>query len=1199
MNDISFIQEYKPIFIEFSTIPEEIEYNHPAICQISKILQYNAEKGFITALVSDSVGKEILGFFYGETAYLISQVPDSLVPLFIMILKGKRKQMSGDRYFLEIHHVILDNFTYINSSAIGGHEYCETQSFLDLFFNPYDEVNIYMFWGTLIHDYLALVFSDPKIGVSGSTGSTGSASFIPSKNDILSSFQEALVQNWDSLVVLGLNQSNIMAEFRSNFLDNEIRFILEHLVELKKAYGSFSISCEKFIKSPVLGLQGRVDRFVLDKSQTHFTMIETKTGRSKRSSQAIAFYQSIAYVAILQDLYGWQLDKILIEYPRHPPAERCSEYIVGTTKSDNVNNTGDIALETSESTQVISPNLISTPEFLKILSIRNKLWGFLHGIPPKSESTDGASCGRCSAKNACDFYKVLYPNLFNSNFLLDQKNSPDRETREPKKESSELSLFFQKDAKSRALLKQIVTYDTWFRMLLDKELEAGKYREWERFGNLEIQEGKGWTLGNLRISRDLTEAVELSANQKYIYHFTKTGENLSPNLRLRAGDYILLSPQTMNKFQIGGITGILTQITSEIVEVETQEPLESLVPSYGQVPFRIDLSSSSYMLRIQKETLDKFLRFSLSSNYATAHRLREILFFQEFPRLNPAGIYSFSSSSDDSLYKHLDESQQKAIEMVLRSNDLTLIQGPPGTGKTTLIVAIIQEYLGFLRSGSHQQSTSLDRYLVSSKNYLPPKLPILVCAFTNKAVDNIIVKLAEKHPNIKCLRIGNPHASTSDSVRQRNLEFLSLTDKKLANGKIVQGVDSLKARILLEKVDVIATTTTMAAGMLLSKFQFHLVIIDEAGQVVEPAALSALVKGDKFLLVGDHQQLPPINQGTPQEISALVSEFDSSDVYKKFGFSLERGLEKTLFERLVEKYLLTQNYILLTYQYRMNERISTFISNSFYEGKLIPGNIGGKDVGQQTLSDFYSRYGIKFQKDRSIRTWVQVWNPKSPMVFIDTHLLDSPDSSIDKEGAIGDSKFNRTEVGLIGHILQEFIDLLGDSIITETNLEKILSQIGIISGFRAQNAQISEKVRDILDTSLSPTLKKMFPASDSTDSADSIDATNLSSHLVVDTVDRFQGGEREIILYSMVDSNSKAILSPLNEDPRRLNVAISRAKKKIVFVGNSLTLTTVNGYDSPSTIRAKKIYQELITYIQNLGGYISVDPQKFENLEKL
>ncbi|MHA1618468.1 MAG: DEAD/DEAH box helicase, partial [Promethearchaeota archaeon] len=945
-------------------------------------------------------------------------------------------------------------------------------------------------------------------------------------------------------------------------------------------------------------------------------------------AQAIAFYQSIAYIAILQDLYGWHLDKILIEFPRHHPSERCAEYVVGTAGNNIDGNTGEDsdtkATENSNSSQFISHNLISTPEFLKIIGIRNKLWGFLQGIPPKSDSVDGAACGGCSAKNTCDFYKTLYPTLFNHNCLAKQIQKPVQETSESektelektepektksKKGDSIIDTFFNKDAKSRALLKRIRVYDTWFRFILDKELETVKSQRWERFGNLEVQEKKGWAIGNLVISESKAESMDMSDTQKYIYQFIMDEKNPLPNLRLRAGDYILLSPQTLNKFKVGGISGILTKISSNQLEIETREPLESLVSSYTKFTYRIDSSSSSYMLRIQKETLDKFLRFSLSSNYPTVHRLREILFFQEFPRLSNSKTPLLSTSSKDSKYSHLDTSQKKAIDMVMRSKDLTLIQGPPGTGKTTLIVAIIQEYLNFLssdsgskaiiqsgkgiksKSRSQQRSSSLDRYLKPSKNYLPPKIPILVCAFTNKAVDNIVVKLIEKHLDIKCLRIGNPNASKSDSVRQRNLEYLCQTKKKLANGKIIQGVDPFKARILLESADVIATTTTMAAGRLLSQYQFQLVIIDEAGQVVEPAALSALLKGDKFLLVGDHQQLPPINQSNPQEIPALISEFESSDLYKQFGFSLERGLEKTLFERLVEKYEKTQNYILLAFQYRMNKCISTFISNSFYGGRLIPGNIGGKDVGLQNLNDFYGKYDIKFGDDRPIRTWDQVWDPEYPMVFLDTQFMEAPDSSADRKGLKGDSKYNRSEVGLIGKIIQEFIELIAQSISSETNIEEILSQIGIISGFRAQNTQLSEKVRDLLDTSKNTTLKEMFLAPDTVEIDSDAGTIGLHKNLLIDTVDRFQGGEREIILYSMVDSNPKAILSPLNEDPRRLNVAISRAKKKIIFVGHSPTFTTINAFDSPETIHAKTIFQDLIKYIRKLGGYVSLPPQ--------
>ena len=92
-----------------------------------------------------------------------------------------------------------------------------------------------------------------------------------------------------------------------------------------------------------------------------------------------------------------------------------------------------------------------------------------------------------------------------------------------KKEDSSISAIFQKNAKSRALLKRIRAYDTWFRLILDKELETVKHQGWERFGNLEVQEQKGWAIGNLVISKTKAEVMDMSDNQKYIYQFIKEG----------------------------------------------------------------------------------------------------------------------------------------------------------------------------------------------------------------------------------------------------------------------------------------------------------------------------------------------------------------------------------------------------------------------------------------------------------------------------------------------------------------------------------------------------------------------------------------------------------------------------------------------------------------------------------------------------
>lgn len=1175
MNIISPIQDFKPVKIIFPKVPEEISHQSPLVCVLIAILQINEEKGFVTAKLADSKKQEVLGFFYGETAEILNQLDSASLPISIVILKGRIKNISSTQVYVEIHHVILDNFTFMNSSSIGGYEYCETQSFLDHYFTPYENVNVYMFWGNLIHDYLAILFEKIQSPVRNQRNL---------ENEILSAFYEAMLSNWQYFVVLNKSVSSILKEFKSNFLTYELEFINQHLLEMESTNGEFEIFCEKFIRSPILGLQGRIDRLVLDKKTKVFSLIETKTGRSKRSSQAIAYYQGLAYTSILQDLYGWSIDKILIEFPRHPPEERMAIYPFPEMKDEK------------------ETNFFEIPEFLKILSIRNQLWAFTKGISPKKH--DDSPCGRCSGKNACDYYKVLYPEFFEPKNPIHLKSNPDDiSIPQTFKNSQASEALFGKGAKSKALLQKFRAYDRWFRVLLDVELESVNQNYFNHWEDINIQELKGAAIGNLQIFGEISHEKELDESQFIKCVFTKIAKEKLHNQNLRKGDYIYLSAQTLNRFRYSGIGGIITYIDSKKVEIQIEKSLGSQFPDPTHQIYRIDKSASTYMIQVQKESLDHFLRYSISSDLPDIHHLRELLFFDKFPKMYKGN--QATKPLNSSLFARLDVSQQKAVATILNSSDMTIIQGPPGTGKTTVIIEIIHQFIQQLKNqgetpiqkskeGSkvtslHKKSTSksknqfsIDQFLKSKRKSPVRRIPILVSAYTNKAVDNIIEKLLEYYPNIKCVRIGNIHSSQSQIVNDFNLEKLCATNISLPNKHTLNIIDPLKVRVILDNIEVVAATTTTISGLLLSQREFELVILDEAGQVIEPAAISALIKGKKYVLVGDHKQLPPIVAKDPINYGKLFSIEDDTSIFSKFGFDIDKGLEKTLFERLVEKFKHTLNFVFLAYQYRMNHQISGFISSKFYDDDLLNGIVNQTEIAQQSLKEFYCSKNINTNLDYLPKFYEKVWNFNPSMIFIDTHIISSFDSSTirstEPNDEILESKYNLTEVDIIRSLISTFTQILDENKIKSEIRVEIGTRMGVISAYRAQNTKIAEKLESLnnyqCDNSRQNKLDNSFQT--------------YLDEITIDTVDRFQGSEREIIIYSFVDSNPNQIISRLNSDPRRLNVAISRAKKKIIFIGNSSTLTQINAHDTPEIIKIKTLHLQLLNDIKANEGYLEI-----------
>jgi ATP-dependent RNA/DNA helicase IGHMBP2 len=439
--------------------------------------------------------------------------------------------------------------------------------------------------------------------------------------------------------------------------------------------------------------------------------------------------------------------------------------------------------------------------------------------------------------------------------------------------------------------------------------------------------------------------------------------------------------------------------------------------------------------------------------------------------------------STDYINPNLNSSQQAAVKNILRAQDLAIVHGPPGTGKTTTLVAAIN---ALIAQGEPQ---------------------ILVVAPSNTAVDLLSEKLSETGLNV--LRIGNPvrvterlQKLTLDSrmaeheqmkevkkLKKMASEFKNMAHKyKRSFGKaereqrkalfneahrIMRDVaknEEFVAEDVISKAQVITATLVGADHHTIKDLTFKTVIMDEAGQALEPAAWIPILKAQRVILAGDHLQLPPTVK------------------------LQQSGLTTTLLEKCVD--LHPESVTLLEEQYRMNTQIMGFSSLKFYNNKLTAHPL----VANRLL------------------------NPEDkPFTFIDTAGAGY------EEQAEGTSTANLEEAAfVVRHIVAMNYNNVSVAVIAPYK-----EQVGLLKGLL------------------------------------------LGTAVEVNTVDGFQGQERDVIYISLTRSNSDGTIGFLS-DYRRMNVAMTRARLKLVLVGDSATLAQT------------PFYAELIAYAESLGGYESI-----------
>jgi len=450
----------------------------------------------------------------------------------------------------------------------------------------------------------------------------------------------------------------------------------------------------------------------------------------------------------------------------------------------------------------------------------------------------------------------------------------------------------------------------------------------------------------------------------------------------------------------------------------------------------------------------------------------------------------------------LNSSQQAAVTKILSANDLAIVHGPPGTGKTTTLVQAIKAII----KTEHNQ--------------------VLVVAPSNTAVDLLSEKLSDEGLNV--LRVGNPAkvserlmSLTLDSkmaehsrmkemkkMKKQAAEFRNMAHKyKRTYGKaerdqrkalfdearnIMKEVINTEQYIiddLVAKAQVITATLVGANHYTVRNIKYHTVVIDEAGQALEPACWIPILKAQKLVLAGDHCQLSPTIKSNE---------------------AAQKGLSNTLLEKMVALY--PESVILLEEQYRMNELIMGYSSRIFYEGRLK----AHESVAKHLL----------FPED-------------NPLAFIDTAGCGFDEKSE------GTSTSNPEEATFLFKHLTQMVSTLNNYYEAAN-----FPTIAIISPYKRQ----VDLLKDLLMHS--PDLQLYGDA------------------ISVNTIDGFQGQERDIVYISMTRSNPDSKIGFLSEI-RRMNVAITRARKKLVIIGDSATLSQL------------PFYAGFISYAEVNNAYVS------------
>lgn len=550
----------------------------------------------------------------------------------------------------------------------------------------------------------------------------------------------------------------------------------------------------------------------------------------------------------------------------------------------------------------------------------------------------------------------------------------------------------------------------------------------------EARAAKGTALINLKIV-DMVQPL----GDEYVHHFGASQEDFSSS-SFEVGEYLIVSTDTRCSVAAGRVT----KVESNIITLTLPRDLSH---QYASSSFHLD--------RYESQTQSIFNFSNIASLMEKDNNLRSIIIDKShasFMNQLPKTVFQ----QGEKILLQMNPVQRKAVLKALTCENYMLIKGLPGTGKTQTLIRLIQMLMIMKKS-------------------------VLVTSHTNSAVDNILMRLMER--GIKFMRLGSA-ARVHQSLRDYR-EATLVADCK--------SVEELEA--VYKSHQIVAVTCLGSSHALLSQRKFDYCLVDEATQIFQPTVIRPLLSAEKFILVGDPEQLAPLVRSSEARLS---------------------GADESLFARLDSP----ESTMVLGLQYRMNRVITKLANNLTYNGLLKCGSDTVEKASMKVM-----RVELLQEKLRSDK-----WLSKALSTHIDqsctlintgdvfqiaTQFAESVKDDSKKEFADKSKLYvNFCEIAIVLHI----VDLLIESGVPGES-------IGVIAPYRGQVEA----------------LKKVL-------------AHNTT--VEVNTVDQYQGRDKNVIIYSCTQSKNNTEASKSSseieilDDRRRLTVAITRAKHKLIMIGD-------------------------------------------------
>ncbi|KAJ2826894.1 DNA replication endonuclease-helicase Dna2 [Coemansia sp. 'formosensis'] len=838
---------------------------------------------------------------------------------------------------------------------------------------------------------------------------------------------------------------------------------------------------EENIWSPKYGLKGKVDLTILAQFSNQGALVqpfELKTGRVTQNTAHRA--QLVLYTLLLSDKYDVDINSGLLYYPR-------SGEVVRVPRIDD--------------------------ELRALVAMRNEMVPYLtqsttHSSQPPTMLGQEFMCSRCQIQPSC---------FIKHRAIEDGTQATARVSAE------------SWEAQVGHLTEDHLSFvRKWMDLIDGEESDMHQFRaELWTMRSAHRESLTGCCLSNMKLEVELTEDTGVVGSySRYRQTFVpavRAGRRSFLDSQLSVGDPIVVSSEAghyafilgyvsaleFNRIVISGdrpVRGVPKRLAKfnsannqdfeAIMEIRQENVMASsneetvihpeIPKSAEQDTFRIDKDEmNSAMARIRTNIMRMFA--AVNGN----HECRRLVVDLQQPTFTPLSKDVESLIQTIQNDKRLNSGQAAVLRKVMSAADYALVMGMPGTGKTTTIA----ELVGLLVD---QGKT------------------VLLASYTHIAVDNILLKLQER--NIPMIRLGN-----RTKVHPKIVPYMPSE----VPYESVQQMDDY-----FRKAPVVATTCLGVNHPLFSIRQFDYCIVDEASQITLPVCLGPLLEASKFVLVGDHHQLPPLVRNT---------------------VARDGGLGTSLFKRLCEAHPMA--VVRLEYQYRMNADIQRLANNLIYDGHLRCGSL--KVANQHIRYTVDPAIAIRNLPPSEVESpassgntteaavdlsWVvDVLDPACGAVFVDTDKLQGRESR--SEGS--DLVYNATEIRIIKVLTSvlQACGIEGRNVGVLSPYRTQLRQLEIEYGIRLETGDIAQLPEDE-ESSLDH-----VPTSAEHDK-DAVVYSGIEMH----TIDRYQGRDADVIFVSWVRSNSHQAIGELLRDWRRINVAITRARLKLIMVGSRSTL---------------------------------------------